>query len=92
MMGTAGCSLFVAPAVLRHFVCLYGTEKVSISLETSSQETGGRILAGTMLFSDPPNAELIEQFRLLERATERQMVAVHKIVLPEDATAPQPGN
>jgi hypothetical protein len=38
-----------------------------------------------MFFYDPPNGEIVEQFRQIERANERRMVAVHKIVFPEDA-------
>jgi hypothetical protein len=85
MMENKGCSLYVAPVVLRHIVGYYGTEKVSISVETIDQDTGLRMLAGVMVFSDPPNGEIIEQFRQIERATERRMVAVHKVVFPEDA-------
>ena len=61
---------------------------LSISLETADQQTGIRSIAGVLLFYDPPNGEIIEQFRQIERATERRMVAVHKIVFPED-TAPE---
>jgi hypothetical protein len=92
MMETAGCSVYVAPAVLRHFVALYGTDKVSMTLETSNQKTGARAVAGNMLFCDPPIGEIIEQFRQMEHETERRIVAVHKIVFPEDGTAPQLGN
>ena len=40
-----------------------------------------------MFFHDPPNGELIEQFRQIERATERRMIAVHKVVFPEEIAA-----
>jgi hypothetical protein len=85
MIKTKGCSLFVAPVVLRHFVGLYGTDKASMTVETADQDTGVRRIDGIMLFCDPPNGEIIEQFRQLERTTERRMAAVHKIVFPEDA-------
>ena len=85
IMETRGCSLYVAPAVLRMNVVLYGAEKVSISIEAAERDTGGRLAAGTIFFYDPPNGEIVEQFRQMERATERRMVAVHKIVFPEDA-------
>jgi hypothetical protein len=85
MLETKGCSLYLAPAVLRLNVTLYGVDKVSISVDAFDQGTGSRRLEGIMFFSDPPNGEIIEQFRQLERATERRMVAVHKIVFPEDA-------
>ncbi len=85
MMETKGCSLYVAPAVLRSIVILYGSDKVSMSVETAEQTTGGRVTAGILFFSDPPNGEIIEQFRQMERETERRMVAVHKIRFPEDA-------
>lgn len=84
MMETNGCSLYVAPAVLRSVVVLYGANQVSMSVEAAEQNTGGRRAAGVMFFSDPPNGEIIEQFRQMERATERRMVAVHKIRFPED--------
>lgn len=59
-----------------------------MSVETIDQDTGARKVAGTMFSSyDPPNGEIVEQFRLIERATERRMVAVHKIRFPEE-TAP----
>jgi hypothetical protein len=87
MMETKGCSLFVAPVVLRNAVGLYGTDKVSMTVETADQDTGARAVAGVMIFHDPPNGEIIEQFRQIERATERRMVAVHKIRFPEDAVA-----
>jgi hypothetical protein len=87
MMQTKGCSLYVAPAVLRHIVGFYGTDKVSITVETTAADTGGRAAAGVIFFCDPPNGEIVEQFRELERETERRMVAVHKIVFPEDAVS-----
>jgi hypothetical protein len=85
MMGTNGCSLYVAPVLLRSVVSLYGTDKVSVSVEIAEQDTGGRMTVGSIFFCDPPNGEIIEQFRQMERATERRMVAVHKIRFPEDA-------
>jgi hypothetical protein len=47
-----------------------------MSLETIDPASGTRRITGTMLFYDPPNGEIIEQFQQLERATERRMVAV----------------
>jgi hypothetical protein len=87
MLETKGCSLYVAPVVLRAIVGLIGTSKVSMTVETADQNTGGRTVLGVMIFSDPPNGEIVEQFRQIERATERRMVAVHKIVFPEDAVS-----
>jgi hypothetical protein len=88
MLATKGCSVYVAPVVLRSFIVgLYGTDKVSMTVDTMDQDTGARAVTGVLLFSDPPNGEIVEQFRQIERATERRMVAVHKIVFPEDATA-----
>lgn len=85
MMKMDGCSLYVAPAVLRSIISFYGGDKVSFGVEAAEQNTGGRRYAGVIFFCDPPNSEIIEQFRQIERATERRMVAVHKIVFPEDA-------
>jgi hypothetical protein len=85
MLETKGCSLYVAPVVLRHFVGLFGTDKAAIGIETIDRDTGARRVLGMMFFYDPPNGEIVEQFRQLERATERRMVAVHKIRFPEDA-------
>src|SRR5260370_12574774 len=90
MLATKGCSVYVAPVVLRSSVVgLFGTDNVSMSVDTVDQDTGARAYAGVgvMLFCDPPNGEIVEQFRQIERATERRMVAVHKIVFPEDVTA-----
>lgn len=85
MTETKGCSLYVAPAVLRSSIALYGSNKIVFTVEAAEQITGGRRQAGFIFFSDPPNAEIIEQFRQIERETERRMVAVHKIIFPEDA-------
>ncbi len=85
MMATKGCSLYVAPVVFRAVVALIGVNKASISVETVGQSAGGRSMVGALLFSDPPNAEIIEQFRQMARATERRMVAVREIRFPEDA-------
>lgn len=86
MMETKGCSLYVAPAVLRSSVVLYGSNQVAISVEAAEPISGGgRRQAGFIFFCDPPNGEIIEQFRQMERATERRMVAVHTIRFPEDA-------
>ena len=88
MLSTKGCSVYVAPVVLRSYVVgLFGTDKVSMTVDTVDQDTGARAYAGVMFFYDPPNGEIVEQFRQIERATERRMVAVHKIVFPEDTTA-----
>ena len=90
MMKTKGCSLFVAPAVYRGVVAFIGADRVYISVETASDDTGGRRAAGIILFCDPPNGEIVGQFRQIERETERHMVAVHKIIFPEDSnTAPR---
>jgi len=85
MLETKGCSLYVAPVVLRSFVGLYGVDKASITLEVVDQSPGGRKIAGVLLFSDPPNGEIIEQLRQIERATERRMVGVHQVRFPDDA-------
>jgi hypothetical protein len=80
MMSTRGCSLFVAPAVVRNTVTLFGSDKVAITVDAA--EGGARTFSGTLLFCNPPNGEVIEQFRQIERTTEKRMVAVHKIVFP----------
>jgi hypothetical protein len=87
MMETKGCSLYVAPALLRHIVGFYGTDMISMTVETVDEHTGGRTLSGLIFFHDPPNGEIVEQFRQIERATERRMVAVHTIVFPEDESS-----
>ena len=84
MLGTRGCSLYVAPALVRQYVGLFGTDKACTSVETFDQDTGTQAVAGMMFFYDPPNGEIIEQFRQIERATEKRMVAIHKIQFPED--------
>ncbi len=86
MLTTKKCSLFVTPAIYRAIVTLYGTDKISFTVESADPDAEGRQIAGTIFFSDPPNGDIVEQFRQMERATERRMVAVHKIVFPEDAT------
>jgi hypothetical protein len=85
MMATKNCSLYVAPAVFRGILALYGVDKASITLEAADQDAGGRRILGTLMFSDPPNGEIVEQLRQIERATEKRMVGVHKICFPEDA-------
>jgi len=87
MIETKGCSLYVAPAVVRTIVTFYGTEKVGINIYTADENTASTAPRGVILFCDPPNGEIIEQFKQFERATERRMVAVHKIVFPEDAAS-----
>ncbi len=84
MLGPKGCSVFVAPVVVRQFVGLIGTDKACTSLETFEQDTGARAVQGMMFFYDPPNGEIVEQFRQIERAAEKHMVAIHKVVFPED--------
>jgi hypothetical protein len=86
MMKTKGCSLYVAPAVLRSMVVFYGVDKIAVTVEAAAQDTGGRRVGGLIFFCDPPNAEIIEQFRQMERETERRMVAVQKIIYPEGVT------
>jgi hypothetical protein len=87
MMETKGCSLYVAPAVVKAVVIFFGMDRASISVEGAEQDTGGRTTRGSIFFSDPPNGEIIREFWQIERATERRMVAVHKIVFPEDAVS-----
>jgi len=86
MLATKGCFLYVAPVIIRAIVGLYGADKAGFSFETADPVDGKRMMAGVMMFSDPPNGEIIEQLRELERATERRMVAVREIRFPEDAT------
>jgi hypothetical protein len=80
MMETKGCSLYIAPAILRATLALFGSDEAVIVVETSGKEE----TAAMIFFYDPPNAEVIEKCREIERATARRMVAVHKIVFPED--------
>ncbi len=87
MLETKGCFLYVAPVIMRAVVGLYGTDKAGFSFETVDPVDGKRSAAGVMMFSDPPNGEIIEQLRQLERATERRMIAVHQIRFPEDEPA-----
>src|SRR5258708_25132437 len=46
MLETKGCSLYVAPAVLRFVVIMYGVDKVCMTVETADQDTGGRTAVG----------------------------------------------
>jgi hypothetical protein len=83
MLQTKGCSLYVAPAVMQASVFFLGADEVAMSVDAAG--TSGRTIAGVLFFSDPPNGEIIERFREIEHTTERRMVAVHKILFPEDA-------
>jgi len=85
IMSMKACSLFVAPARLQSTVVLYGSDKAAMTVETFSQDERSRTIAGILFFCEPPNGEIIEEFGHIERETERRMVAVHKIVFPEDA-------
>jgi len=87
-METKGCSVYVAPTLLRSIIILYGTDTASMSVEMADQQTGARSPAGVIFFYDPPNGEIIEQLRQIERVAERRMVAVHKIVFPEAGASP----
>ena len=82
MMESKGCSLFVAPAVLKSQVVMFGLDRVAMTVETTTSHR----VAGALFFSNPPNGEIIEQLRQLERETERRMVAIHKIVFPEETS------
>ena len=84
MMETKGCSLYVAPTVLWASVILYGSDKATITVDPLGQ---GERTSAMMFFYDPPNGEVIEKCRQIERETERRMVAVHTIVFPEDEAA-----
>jgi hypothetical protein len=84
MLQTKGCFVYLAPVVLRNHLSFYGTEKAAMSVDTADPITGARAVAGAMIFCDPSNAEIIEQFRQIKRATERWMLAVHTIIFPED--------
>jgi len=86
MMETKSCSLYIAPAVLRTIVALFGMDKASLAVESANQDAGGRRVAGSLIFSNPPNGEIIEHLRQIERATERRMVAVREIRFPEDVS------
>jgi len=88
MLETRGCSLFVAPVVVRGLIALLGTGKAVMSVEMFDQDTGQPTVLGFMFFHDPPNGEIIEQLRQIERATERRMIAVHKIRFAEDIMPP----
>jgi hypothetical protein len=69
---------------------LFGTDKAAIGIETIDQDIGAISIWSPKIywddvFYDPPNGEIIEQFRQIEGTTERCMVAVHKIRFPEEA-------
>ena len=84
LLRNKGCSLYVAPVVFRAIVGLYGVDKASITVDTVDQGAGARRVAGVLVFHDPPNGEIIEQFRQIVRTTERRMVAVREIRFSED--------
>ena len=84
MMETKGCSLYVAPTVLWASIILYGSDKATITVDPLGR---GERTSAMMFFYDPPNGEVIEKCRQIERETERRMVAVHTIVFPEDEAA-----
>lgn len=84
MLGTNGCFLYMAPVIMQAVVGLYGRDKAGLSFDTLDPVDGKRKSAGVMTFSDPPDGEIIEQFRQIVRATERRMVAVREIRFPED--------
>jgi hypothetical protein len=79
MLETPKCFVYVAPAIVQVYVGLYGTDKAAYGVATFDRETGVRDFYGVMLFYDPPNGEIIEQLRQIERTTEKRMVAVHTI-------------
>jgi hypothetical protein len=87
MMKAKGCSLYVAPAVIRSIVAFFGTDKVSVTVELAESEAPYGMAGKSIFFCDAPNREIIEQFRQMERETERHMVAVHKFVFPEDESS-----
>ncbi len=87
MMATKGCSVYVAPAVLQSVVVFYGPDKVSMSVQAREPATGGARSVGSLFFCDPPNGDIVHELWDMERETERRMVAVHKIVFPEDEQA-----
>ncbi len=91
LLQTKGASVYLAPAVFQGIIGLYGTEEASMSVETVEPGAGGRRINGALIFHDPPNGEIIEQLRQLERATERQMIAVREIRFPEEETAAATG-
>ena len=41
MMATKNCSLYVAPAIFRAIVTLYGTDRISFTIESAEQDAGG---------------------------------------------------
>jgi hypothetical protein len=87
MMTVKGCSVFVAPALVSASFVLYGSEKAAMTVETVTEDNRrSRTIAGILFFCEPPNGEIIEQFRQLERATERRMIAVRDIRFPEGPT------
>ena len=55
-----------------------------MSVDTVDRATGVPARLGMMVFHDPPNGEIVQQFRQIARETERRMVAVHKVRFPED--------
>ena len=87
VLQTRGGSVYLAPAIFRGIIGLYGTEEASLSIETVDPSAGGRRVNGNFVFHDPPNGEIIEELRQIERATERQMIAVREVRFPEDETA-----
>jgi len=82
MMTVKGCSLFVAPALVQSTIILYGSEKTAKTVETIAEDRTSRTIAGVLFFCEPPNGEIIEQFRHIERETERRMFAVHNVLTP----------
>jgi hypothetical protein len=85
MLETRSCFVYVAPVTMsNNFVALFGTDRASMTVDTVDRETGARTVLGIMMFHDPPNGEIIEQLRQLERTAERRMIAVHTIRFPEE--------
>lgn len=85
MMKTKGCSLYVAPAIVRSIVVFFGTEKIAVTVETAEPGTGGRVTPGAIFFCDPQTEILSSSSGRSSARPRDAWVAVHEIRFPEDA-------
>ena len=80
MLLRSGCSLYVAPVVFPGDIALFGTQDAVITFRRFDAESGLVKIAGVFFFSDPPNGGIIEDLKQIVRDTEKELVAVRRIM------------
>lgn len=73
------CSVQLAPARFNADIVMLGNQRIVMSVDTVDHDTGIRKTAGALVFSSPPNEEIVRTLRRIIDDTRKHAVALERV-------------